>query len=156
MLSGTITARNVPHQVGPITTFWTGEVIDMTHHNFSSQQHNTDEGMDWNQWRQFPAFCRMSCGRMMTMNELSLREVDESGCIFMRWKERSFVSKLSRGQFSSLTIAGFYYICLDRTTGAITGSYCDPAKGGHSHIQQLRAKPSNQRAGYSFGTVSFS
>jgi Vacuolar import and degradation protein len=162
VLSGTITARNIPHQPGSVTTYFTGELIDMSHYNFMSPEHDTDDCMDWNHWNQFPAFCSMSRGRLTAMGNLTLQEVDASGYVFMRWKERSFVSKLhSRGQDARLTITGFYYCALSRATGKIMGSYCDPAKsqqGESTHFsQKLALKPSNQKSsGYSFGTVSFS
>lgn len=161
-LSGTITARNIPHQPGSVVTYFTGEVIDMLHYNFLSPEHDTDECMDWNHWNQFSAFCAISRGRLSALGDLAMQDVDSSGFVFMRWKERAFVSKLrSRGQYGSLTITGFYYICLERATGKILGSYCDPAKAlqvESSHFsQQLRLKPRNQKgSGYSFGTVSFS
>lgn len=161
-LNGTITARNIPQQPGSVVTYFTGEVIDMSHYNFMSPQHDTDECMDWNHWNQFSAFCAMGRGRLSALGDLTLQEVDSSGFVFMRWKERAFVSKLrSRSQHGSLTITGFYYICLERATGKILGSYCDPAKalqGESTHFaQQLRLKPRNQKSsGYSFSTVSFS
>lgn len=164
MLSGTITARNIPHQPGSVVTYFTGEVIDMSHYNFMSPEHDTDECMDWNHWSQFEAFSGISRSRLSALGELSLQEVDSSGFVFMRWKERAFVSKLrprGQGAHGSLTITGFYYICLERATGKIQGSYCDPAKARQAEStpfsQQLRLKPRNQKSsGYSFGTVSFS
>lgn len=43
----------------------------------------------------------------------------EQPAIFMRWKEQFFFGKDDEGR--NLTIAGFYYICLDRNNGQIDG-----------------------------------
>ena len=39
--------------------------------------------------------------------------------VFMRWKEQCF---LDAGEDCGLTIAGFYYVCLDRRTGDVDGA----------------------------------
>lgn len=160
MLSGTMTARNIPRQPGSVVTYFTGEVIDMANYNFLSPEHATDECMDWNHWSQYPAFCAMSRGRLPALGDLTVQEVDASGFVFMRWKERAFISML-RATHGGLTIGGFYYICMERATGKILGSYCDPEKvmqGQWHHLsQKLLLKPGSQKdSGYSFSTVSFS
>lgn len=50
--------------------------------------------------------------------------------------ERCFVTPSDSRQ--GLTISGFYYITLNRQTGAIDGLYYDP---GSSPYQQLSLKP---------------
>ena len=50
--------------------------------------------------------------------------------VFMRWKEVSF---LCRGT-SALTISGFYYLCLNRKTGVLSGVYYDPASSPNQHL----------------------
>jgi hypothetical protein len=54
----------------------------------------------------------------------------------MRWKERHFVE----GSDSRLTIHGFYYACLDRSTGAIAAQYFDPASAPDQRLE-LAAVP---------------
>ena len=39
--------------------------------------------------------------------------------VFMRWKELCF---LDAAEDCGLTIAGFYYVCLDRVTGDVDGA----------------------------------
>lgn len=50
------------------------------------------------------------------------RSLRDHPYIFMRWKELFFVNCSDEG---SLTIAGFYYICLGRKTGRVNGFYFD-------------------------------
>lgn len=51
--------------------------------------------------------------------------------VFMRWKELFFVDY---SEDCSLTIAGFYYICLCRESGRIRGYYFEPKS---RHPQEL-------------------
>jgi len=51
--------------------------------------------------------------------------------LFMRWKEIYFVSTQPG---SGLTIDGFYYICLDKQSGALDGWYYDPNCGNEQRL----------------------
>lgn len=56
--------------------------------------------------------------------------------IFMRWKEVFFVPPSTPD--CGLTIAGFYYVCLDRTNGHMRGYYYDP---NSTPYQELLLQP---------------
>ncbi|CAG8770076.1 17135_t:CDS:2, partial [Acaulospora morrowiae] len=76
------------------------------------------------------------------------REWFQEACqkyIFMRWKEHYFVNVTA--QESGLTIAGFYYICIRRSDGAIEGYYFDPVS---TPYQKLTLKPLLEGNGVSF------
>jgi glucose-induced degradation protein 4 len=73
----------------------------------------------------------------------------------MRWKEHSFLSKVShiaQGSLPGLTIAGYYYVCLDRATGELSGLYHDP---NDLPAQKLELQPTGTSTGFSFSSVSF-
>jgi len=70
----------------------------------------------------------------------------------MRWKERAFLSRPTRVT-RELTIAGFYYVCLDRRTGLIEGLYADPKSMPY---QQLLLRPARAAGGCAFSDVRFS
>jgi predicted metal-dependent hydrolase len=70
--------------------------------------------------------------------------------IFMRWKEKLFVNVQEAS--CGLTIAGFYYACLNRTTGIIDGFYFDR---NSTPYQQLRLEPEKRRWGIVFADYSF-
>ena len=57
-----------------------------------------------------------------------------SDTIFLRWKEQFFVS----GGECRLTIAGFYYVAMNRATGDIQAFYYDPTSTPDQHLR-LRA-----------------
>lgn len=82
----------------------------MARNTFISPHHGTDAATDCEQWRKFDAFHVLGCRSPLQVNRLSLEDLDASGYIFMRWKERSFLSRTTGGSFGSLTIAGFYYV----------------------------------------------
>ena len=52
-------------------------------------------------------------------NDCRCYKLHENPFIFMRWKEMFFMG--NKQVNSNLTIAGFYYICLCRSTGKIEG-----------------------------------
>jgi hypothetical protein len=51
-----------------------------------------------------------------------------------------------------LSIAGFYYVCLNRRDGSISGFYCDPSS---TPLQQLTMRAVAQGGqGHAFGSFS--
>jgi hypothetical protein len=49
----------------------------------------------------------------------------------MRWKEQFFL----RGSECRLTIAGFYYLALDRRSGQVHGCYYDPCSSPDQRLE---------------------
>jgi hypothetical protein len=45
--------------------------------------------------------------------------------VFLRLKERCFVN-LKQPEACGLTIGGWYYLAVERSTGSMRGFYCDP------------------------------
>jgi hypothetical protein len=155
-LSGTMTASGIPHQAGPITTLWQGEIIDMVHASFESTHFNMSLADDFKCWSKFPSFASLRCYYPHTMRHIQRAAIDESGCLFMRWKEQSFLSAMPSDMSNgpgTLTIAGFYYVRLERATGSIAAWYFDPS----THpLQPLSLEPAFGARGHSFGRVAFS
>ena len=67
-----------------------------------------------------------------------------------RWKETSF---LNVGADCGLTIAGFYYVCLNRQSGSVSGLYFDPTS---TPYQELSLSPHTKpgAGGLSFGSFA--
>ncbi|GAA6019169.1 hypothetical protein JCM11491_001400, partial [Sporobolomyces phaffii] len=76
-------------------------------------------------------------------------EQKSRGWVLMRWKERDFVNV--KATESSLSINGFYFVALDRTTGVIEGLYSDPASSPH---QRLDLSPCTLDGAFSLGQYS--
>ena len=102
---------------------------------------------DIEHWEQFASFAPLRARVEADRGD----DVDMSQCryVFMRWKEVFFVSP---GEDCGLTIAGFYYVCLDRHTGAVVGYYYDPSNHPWQRLE-LSAGPAPN--GYGFADYDF-
>lgn len=60
-----------------------------------------------------------------------------SDYIFARLKEHSFADERSKD--AGLTIAGFYYLTIDRRDGSVDGRYYDPASSAYQRVQLRQA-----------------
>lgn len=143
-LCGTMTAQNVPDASTPVVTFFHGEIIDNANASFYTAH------ADWNavaeidilHWTRFSSFLDLRSevvrygGRAPSLGD--------SDTVFMRWKEQFFVS----GGECRLTIAGFYYVALNRLTGDILAFYFDPASSPDQRLK-LTAQ-SGGEVGHSF------
>ncbi|KAJ2642868.1 hypothetical protein GGF44_001446, partial [Coemansia sp. RSA 1694] len=124
-LTGIMKAINVPNMPTMVVTFWEGEVVDFTNFLPLTGKWRASADNDAQHWRLFDPLLASStdpsadaflcqwppalCGKRMP------RLLEDY--IFMRWKEKSFVN-LSPHEVE-LTIEGFYYICMNRRSGAI-------------------------------------
>ncbi|MEW5296854.1 MAG: hypothetical protein WDW36_000104 [Sanguina aurantia] len=120
----------------PIVTFFEGEIVDNKQVTFLTGKWAACPATDASHWRRMEgwdgvkgAACR---GRGLAEG------LADSPCIYMRWKEQFFVS-LPPG-CCLLTIEGFYYIALNRQTGALHGLYYDPDS---VPFQELRLHPAS-------------
>jgi hypothetical protein len=131
-----MTAQDVPEASAPVVTFFEGEIID--NKNFSFYTSHTDwaalSDTDMRHWSRFPAFKDLKKDVETWGGRAS--GLADSSKIFMRWKEQHFVA----GGECRLTIAGFYYCCLDRVTGSIQAIYYDPASSPDQRLH-LEACP---------------
>lgn len=130
---GVMEAQNVPQARTPIITFWEGEIVDNNNYTFFTQKWVAQREDDLQHWSKFPAFAALE--HDVKRQGGRSQQLATSPCIFMRWKEVYFVNT---SESCGLTIAGFYYICIDRQSGAITGYYFDPKS---QPFQFLSLKP---------------
>lgn len=142
-LCGSMEALNIPSTEKSVITFWEGEIVDNKNHSFVTGQWDASKEMDVKHWSRLASFLPLK-EAVLGDGGVSL-DLGDYPYIFMRWKEKFFVNV---GPDCGLTIAGFYYVCLSRGDGAISGFYCDPHS---SPFQRLELKASSEgRAGYSF------
>ena len=141
---GTMTASNVPYAESPVVTFFEGEIIDNENATFYS---NPDASArtclsELRHWSRFPAFRPL---RDSVLDEDGrAAALKDSRKVFMRWKEKCFLY----GGDSRLTIAGLYYVTLDRKNGDINAYYFDPNSAPEQKMI-LRAGTSTGQSGYS-------
>lgn len=132
----------------PVVTFWQGEIIDNKNFTFKTEKWTASSRTDMEHWRRFLAFRNLR--RPLLSDCWKVPGLREYPYIFMRWKELFFVTKPEE---NTLTIQGFYYICLCRATGEIDGYYYDPRNNSY---QELQLTPDRQgHPGISFACYEF-
>ena len=117
-----MTAENIPSTDASVVTFWEGQIIDNRNHTFYTNNWSASPTIDIGHWKQFASFKES----LLQHAERGLNSIDlaDHSHIYLRLKEQFFIN--SSPVDSGLTIAGFYYACLDRATGTIEGYYFDP------------------------------
>eukprot|EP01094_Clydonella_sp_ATCC50884_P022889 TRINITY_DN5358_c1_g2_i2.p1 TRINITY_DN5358_c1_g2~~TRINITY_DN5358_c1_g2_i2.p1 ORF type:complete len:204 (-),score=57.55 TRINITY_DN5358_c1_g2_i2:1124-1735(-) len=151
---GSMEARHLPEQHDKVTTFWEGDVVTSLEHFWTSRWCASRKS-DLAHWGKFAPFRAIHPGHGTHSSSSSStaassasasassprsdsdaeRALRTSRHVFMRWKERFFITRESE---SRITIAGFYYVCLDLETGAVDGYYFDPLSPPN---QRLRLAP---------------
>ncbi|KAJ2453691.1 hypothetical protein EV183_002095 [Coemansia sp. RSA 2336] len=127
-MSGLMMAINVPRLPKTVVTCWKGEIVDFVNYTPLTAKWRAKCSDDSRHWSLFPA--------VRNCSETFLHKLPESmhgkvmprileDYLFMRWKEVSFVN--AEPSETGLTIEGFYYVCMNRKTGAIDGVYFDPS-----------------------------
>lgn len=129
-ICGSMEALDVPKAVSPVVTFWEGQIIDNRNHFFWTAQWDAGVHHDVDHWRKFTAFTPIH--HRVKRDRGDDIDLSQMRYIFMRWKEIFFVSP---DEECNLTIAGFYYVCMDRLTGAILGFYYDPNSQPYQRLQ---------------------
>lgn len=144
---GSMEALDVPKAVSPVVTFWRGEIIDNINYFFWTGRWDAEVKEDLKHWKKFVAFVPMQARVQRDRGDDI--DLSQSRYVFMRWKEIFFVSP---GEDCGLTIAGFYYVCMDRITGAVLGYYYDPQS---QPFQRLQLNAMSGEHGYSFADYEF-
>ena len=156
-LTGTMSASHIPDKLSPTSpdhkphgssmeSFFEGEIIDFKFHALETDHYRSDGiETDVTYWRQLGPLREISARNVEHGDEDILRCLSShkwlqeslmQEWILMRWKEKCFIRESDAGW--GLTISGFYYITLRRSTGQIEGLYYDP--GSHPY-QQLSLVP---------------
>jgi len=112
-----------------VATFWEGEIIDNVNHTFYTQKWGATKAIDRKHWVKLAPFARaLSEAKTLSTSksaDLQSEPIDLTSqpFVYLRLKEKYFLNEEPGG---NLTIAGFYYLCISRATGEITGYYFDP------------------------------
>jgi hypothetical protein len=122
----------------PVVTFWEGELIDNYNHFFYTQKWGASKTTDRSHWLKLAPFCKAFNNKTNTTNQQNQSQnqdaIDLTGqpFIYMRLKEKYFLNEEPGG---NLTIAGFYYLCISRATGEVTGYYFDPNSTPYQEVK---------------------
>ncbi|KAG0343593.1 hypothetical protein BG004_005190 [Podila humilis] len=142
---GLMEAMDVPMSESNVVTFWEGEIIDFENHNFWTKKWAAKSKTDVDHWSRMAAFEGVEEKYIIrgAKNGKFVGHINQK-YIFMRWKEKHFVN--SSEHTSGLTIAGFYYIAMRRSTGSIEGFYHDQQS---TPFQHLCLEPTFENRGFS-------
>lgn len=147
-ICGSMEALDVPRADSPVLTFWRGQIVDNRNHFFRTARWRAEFPNDMDHWGKFRAFDADLAGAVKADRGDDI-DLSQRRHVFMRWKEIFFVSP---GEDCGLTIAGFYYCCMDRLTGSIAGYYFDPNNQPWQKLL-LRAQPGAH--GFAFADYDF-
>ena len=151
IMTGIMKARDVPEAESPVTTFFEGEIIDNINFSFFSTEAMSSLATDLQFWSKFPSFKDIK-SEVVTQGGRSVALATHP-YVYMRWKERFFIGsnggKTEGG--GRLTIAGFYYVCLNRVDGTIEGWYFD--KSGPLEQKLKLAVDLSRGDGHAFGAI---
>jgi hypothetical protein len=129
-----------------ITTYLEGEILDFTTHTLLTETFKSSAHNDATYWRKLPPFAALSDAdvvRALTSKAFYANTLHKEW-ILMRWKERCFVKSNDRtvgcevtfdDSGCGLTISGFYYVCLARKDGKISGLYFDPQSSPYQCLE---------------------
>lgn len=112
-----------------VATFWEGEIIDNVNHTFYTQKWGATKAIDRKHWLKLAPFARALSESKTLSNsksaDLKSEPIDLTSqpFVYLRLKEKYFLNEEPGG---NLTIAGFYYLCISRATGEVSGYYFDP------------------------------
>ncbi|SCV68557.1 BQ2448_678 [Microbotryum intermedium] len=173
IITGYMHALNVPFSASRVTTYFTGEILDLARDGLWSPGHwDSKVRIDAESWSKLGPFKGISTNDLIRKADGDRQWLTQvtTGHVLMRWKERDFVNVTPAE--SHLSIAGFYFIVLDRGSGMLEGQpahgkpvpseprlifrqplfkglYHDPTS---SPFQRLELSPWTQGPGFSTGT----
>ncbi|GAA5908128.1 uncharacterized protein JCM6883_004124 [Sporobolomyces salmoneus] len=153
--------RDLSRHPTRVTTFFSASIIQPLRNGLfvspspTGSGGSSPEGIRVSQSTEAESWIQVGPFKGMKKNELLERAKDRiwveeksKGWVLMRWKEKDFVNV--KATESSLSINGFYFVALNRSTGVIEGLYSDPASSPH---QRLDLSPMNEGA-FGLGTYS--
>ncbi|KAJ2672918.1 hypothetical protein GGI25_004899 [Coemansia spiralis] len=149
--TGLMKAIDVPWMPTAVTTYWEGEIIDFVNYSPVTGKWKASCSDDTKHWSLFePVRDHPSTFLYKWPASLWGKRMPKifEDCIFMRWKEKSFVD-IQQSE-TRLSIEGFYYICMQRKTGDVEGVYFDPSIAPN---QRLSLKAENGGRSLAFAST---
>ncbi|OLL24617.1 Glucose-induced degradation protein 4 [Neolecta irregularis DAH-3] len=138
VLCGYLSIHGLTHLNPSITTFFEAEIIGDTFGFTSRCDHDwhASDKVDLLHWSRFPAFDR-PLKHAVLKNPAFVYDFRNKDFVFMRWKEQFLVPDHTEQLFGA-SYAGYYYICYQKSTGAIHGYYYSSKQGkSESNLQEL-------------------
>lgn len=109
-------------------TYWEGEIVDNINYFFLTNKWNASALSDSQHWSKFAAFRESD-----VQSHYARKNLESERFIFMRWKEKFFLNVRDPDE-CGMSIAGFYYLCMDRRTRVVEGYYVDQSSTPNQHL----------------------
>lgn len=120
-LCGYLCINHLTQSHPSLTTFFEGEIISRQY-PFFTKKWETTEDIDRAHWSMFEEFERQY-SKTFNLDSFDYDELENSDCIYMRWKEHFLVPDHTIKHVEGASYAGFYYICYSKRTSSIRGYY---------------------------------
>lgn len=149
ILSGYLCIYGLTAELPMLTTYFEGEIISPS---FSFETRRPSWKADWEQdlihWRKFMPFHQIQGAESRDYVHTNYRNNEY---LFMRWKEYFLVPDHEQ-KVDGASYSGFYYICLNQLTGAITGYYYQKGQPERERFQSISliARTDNVLATFEF------
>ncbi|GAA5840472.1 hypothetical protein JCM5353_001123 [Sporobolomyces roseus] len=155
------THRNPATHPARVTTFFSATILHplksglFLSPSLTGSGGTSAEGLKVSQSTEAESWIQLGPFKGVSKNELLRLAKDRqwvedmtSGWLLMRWKEREFINV--KATESTLSINGFYFVALNRSTGVIEGLYNDPHSA--TPYQRLDLSPSSPDGAFSLAT----
>lgn len=103
-----------------LITYFDGEIISEKF-PFLTRKWEAEEEVDKKHWSQFSSFSPFLS--KFNADDFDYNELKDSDFLYMRWKEQFWVPDHTKKDVNGASFAGFYYICLQKSTNVIEGYY---------------------------------
>ncbi|TIA36372.1 hypothetical protein D6C79_08320 [Aureobasidium pullulans] len=105
-----------------LTTYFEGEIIG-TKHSFRTAhpEWGSTEKVDMQHWARFPPWKPLA--KQAKSPNFACEDYAQREHLFMRWKEYFLVPDHKVKSITGASFEGFYYICFNQRTGAVSGIY---------------------------------
>ncbi|XP_075256071.1 glucose-induced degradation protein 4 homolog [Convolutriloba macropyga] len=137
-LCGRLTICNLhPEPNSETTTFFQGEII-CEKHPFLTRKWEADYDIDQIHWSKFTKHFKQF-ETTFNDDDFDYNKLINADAIFMRWKELFIIPKSNPNSKESelCSFSGFYYICLEKSSGTIEGFYFqkNPQDNGFQNLK---------------------
>lgn len=136
-LGGYLTICGLTKEWPELTTYFEAEIIG-SEYSFITNKWDATEADDLKHWSRFPEFPPFRQG----MDALDTRfDPTQHPVVYMRWKEQFLVPDHRVHTLNGASFAGFYYICVELTDGAIAAQPSDWRHTPHGTLSEDEDAP---------------
>lgn len=148
-LCGYLRIQGLTEDHPTLTTYFEGEIVgDKYTFQTKHPEWGSNDRVDKHHWERFPAYRPLA--KQVKKYDFAVKNFAQREHLFMRWKEYFLIPDHKVRTISGASFEGFYYICFNQVSGAVSGIYFHGKSEKH---QQLELKYVQDRG--CFGAMEF-